>query len=74
MIAPLRVVFWLGVLMLFVPFLGIPNTWKGLLAALVGILLIFCTFRIRKSYKRLKLSIRKLEQTISEHQTPSQSL
>jgi hypothetical protein len=40
MIAKLRLLFWLGIIMIFLSFFGIPNTWKAVIAILVGIALI----------------------------------
>lgn len=66
MIGKLRLLFWLGVVMLFLPFLGIPNTWKMLLAVSVGVLLIVMALLLRKKYRALRGVIRNLEQTLTE--------
>jgi hypothetical protein len=64
MIGKISMVFWMGVGMLFLPFFGIPNTWKLILAVLVGLALIALSFMLRKSYKLMKYKLRKFEQEI----------
>jgi hypothetical protein len=66
MIGKLRLLFWLGIVMLFLPFLGIPNTWKMILAMLIGIGLIIIALLLRKKHRALRSVIRNLEHTITE--------
>jgi low affinity Fe/Cu permease len=66
MIDKLRILFWLGIVMLFLPFFGIPNTWKMILAVLVGIVLITLSFLLRKKYRIMRLHIRTLENAVIE--------
>lgn len=54
MLAILRSIFWLGVGMLFVPFLGIPDSWKMIISTVVGILLIISALQLREEYKVLR--------------------
>ncbi len=54
MIGKLRLLFWIGIAMLFLPFLGITNTWKMILAILIGIVLIALAFLLRKEHHNLK--------------------
>jgi len=67
MIGKLRLLFWLGIIMLFLPFLGIPNTWKTILAVVVGIMLIALSISMRKTHRSIRSIIRNLEHTIAEH-------
>jgi len=53
--------------MLFLPFLGIPNTWKTILAVVVGIMLIALSISMRKTHRSIRSIIRNLEHTIAEH-------
>jgi len=62
MIGKLRLIFWIGVVMLFLPFFGIPNTWKTILAILVGIALIMISLALRKQYRVMRMTIKMLEQ------------
>jgi heme O synthase-like polyprenyltransferase len=66
MIGKLRLLFWLGIVMLFLPFLGIPNTWKMILAMLIGIGLIALALSLRKQHRSLRHTIRTLEHSITE--------
>jgi hypothetical protein len=66
MIGKLRILFWLGIVMLFLPFFGIPNTWKTVLAVLIGIALIIASVSLRKRYRALRIHIRSLENTVVE--------
>jgi hypothetical protein len=64
MIGKISIVFWIGLGMLFLPFFGIPDSWKLILAVLIGIALIALSFTLRKNYKLMKYKLRKLEQQI----------
>lgn len=66
MIGKLRLLFWMGIFMIFLPFLGIPNTWKMILAILIGIGLIIMAVTLRKRHRTLRGIIRNLEHTITE--------
>lgn len=66
MIAKLRLLFWLGIIMLFLPFFGIPNTWKTILAVLIGIVLIYISVRLRAKYRSLRHVIKNLEHVASQ--------
>jgi hypothetical protein len=67
MIGKLRLLFWLGIVMLFLPFFGIPDTWKTALAILIGIGLVTIALLLRKSYRAQRIIIRNLEHTITQH-------
>jgi hypothetical protein len=67
MIAKLRLLFWLGIIMIFLSFFGIPNTWKAVIAILVGIALIIISLNLRKQYRSLRGIIRNLEHSVAEH-------
>jgi hypothetical protein len=66
MIAKLRLLFWLGIVMLFLPFFGIPNTWKTILAVLIGIFLIWVSIALRRNYRTMRHTIRTLEHPTNE--------
>jgi hypothetical protein len=66
MIGRLRLVFWTGIALTFLPFFGIPNTWKTGLAIAIGIGLIVLSIALRKKYRALRLIIRNLERTVAE--------
>jgi hypothetical protein len=60
--AKLRILFWLGVLTLFVPYLGITSGIRTGLTIAIGVLVIWITLRLRKQYKELKYRLRRLEE------------
>jgi hypothetical protein len=66
MIGSIRLICYIGIGMLFLPYFGIPNTWKLLLAILVGIALIVISFMMKKQYKILKFKLKRLEQPVFE--------
>ena len=66
MIGNIRTVFWLGIVMLFLPFFGIPNNWKTLMAVGIGLILIILAFMMRKQYRAVRSVIRNLEHTVAE--------
>jgi hypothetical protein len=60
--AKLRILFWLGVVTIFVPYLGITSGIRTALTILIGALIIWLSLRMRKHYKELKYKLRKLEE------------
>lgn len=66
MIAKIRVLYWIGITMLFLPFFGIPSAWKTLGAIVIGVLLLWLTSGIRKNYKALKLKLRQNEDFVKQ--------
>lgn len=62
MIGKLRLLFWIGVLMLFVPYLGITSGFKTVLTIVLGILVIYLTFGLRRGYKQMRYQMRRTEQ------------
>ncbi len=65
MISKLRILFWIGVLTLFVPYLGITSGVRTALTILIGVLIIWLSFRIRKNYKELRFRLRRMEEPSS---------
>lgn len=62
MATKLRVLFWLGMILLFLPFIGIPATWKMILTILIGLCILRYSFIIREEYKRIRTLLRQYEQ------------
>jgi uncharacterized membrane protein len=73
MIGKLRLLFWMGIVMLFLPFFGIPNTWKTILAILIGLVLILVSLSLRKRYRAMRNIIRNLEHSVAQHTMQSES-
>lgn len=67
MIGKLRTLFWLGIVMVFLPFFGIPNTWKTAIAVLIGLALVMIAVSLRRNYRSMRSIIRNLEQHAAEH-------
>ena len=64
MIGKIRLLFWIGMIVLFIPYFGIPNTWKNIALGGIGIILILISFRMRKVYKSMKFRLRRFEQSV----------
>lgn len=58
MIAKLRILFWIGIVILFLPFFGVPDWLRTALTIAIGIVIIYLTFSLRRSYKKLRFELR----------------
>lgn len=58
MVNKLRLLLWIGIVVLFLPFFGVPDWLRTALTIAIGILLIYLTFSLRRSYKKLKFELR----------------
>lgn len=52
----------MGIVLLFLPYLGIPDTTKKLLTILIGIAVIIFSIKLRHGYKKLKFQLRRVEE------------
>jgi hypothetical protein len=66
MIGNIRTICYIGIGLLFLPHLGIPNSWKFILAVAIGLVLIVISFLLKKQYKILKFKLKRLEQPVLE--------
>lgn len=62
MLSKLRTVFWLGIAMLCISFIGIPDTWKMVIACGIGVALIVLALGLRREYKKLRLKLKEYGQ------------
>ena len=62
----LRLLFWLGIIVLFLPFLGVPDWLRTALTIFIGIILIYLTFKFRYMYKKMKFELHQQEQIATE--------
>jgi hypothetical protein len=62
MSAKLRILFWLGVITLFVPYFGITTGIRTVVTIIIGVLIIWITFRLRKQLKELRYRLKKFEE------------
>lgn len=68
MIGKLRILFWIGVVVLFVPYLGITSGIRTGLTIVLGALIIWLTLRLRKNYKEIRFKLRRMEEPASTPQ------
>ncbi len=66
MIGKLRILFWTGIVLLFVPQFGIPQTFKSILTVGLGILVIVLALKLRHGYKKLKFQLRHTEEVTTQ--------
>ena len=62
----LRALFWVGVIVLFLPYIGLPDGWKAVLTIILGLTIIVLVFKSRREYKALKFQLRRYEQPSTE--------
>lgn len=60
------IVFTLGLLLLFVPYLGIPESWKSYFFLVAGVLLVLIGYRLRRN-----AYLRSIKKENGEHATDS---
>ncbi len=58
MIGRFRVLLWVGIILLFVPFLGIPDVLRMGLTIVIGVFVIYLTFSMKRAYKKMKFELR----------------
>lgn len=61
----LRILFWIGIALLFVPYIGVTSRFRTAITIFLGILVVWLSFRIRKEYKILRFRLRRLEEPSS---------
>ncbi|HEY0980035.1 MAG TPA: hypothetical protein VGE18_01355 [Candidatus Paceibacterota bacterium] len=62
MLSKLRTLFWLGIAMLCISFVGIPDAWKMVIAFGVGAVLIALALGLRRDYLKLRLKLKEYAQ------------
>lgn len=62
MATKLKILFWAGIVLIFIPFIGVGTTIKHALTILIGALVLWIVFRMRKHYKELRFKLRKFEE------------
>lgn len=58
----LRSLFWVGIIVLFLPYVGLPDGWKAVLTIALGIIIITLVFKLRREYKTLKFQLRRYQE------------
>lgn len=62
MLSKLRTLFWLGIAMLCISFIGIPDMWKMTIALGIGVALIALAITLRRDYRLLRLKLKEYGQ------------
>ncbi len=47
-----RLLFLLGIFLIILPILGFPSPWKNFFIVLIGVLLVFNSYMMRRNYKK----------------------
>lgn len=63
MIGKIKVVLWVGITLLFLPYVGLPRSWKAIISVLLGTALIYISFTLKRVYKWMRFQLRRFEQT-----------
>lgn len=66
MAGKLRLLFWIGIVLLFIPYLGITEGIKTILTIASGLALIFVAFKLKHAYKEIKYRLRRYEEPASQ--------
>ncbi len=62
MIGKLRLLLWIGIVLLFLPYLGFPDIWRTVLTIILGISIILLSFKLKYEYKKVKFELHKSEE------------
>ena len=62
-----RLLFFLGILMVFLPYLGFPRSYKDILFSLSGCLVIYLSLIIKKENKKTKHHKETIIETFKEN-------
>lgn len=66
MISKLRVLLWVGTVLIFLPFLGVPDSWKTALTIALGFVVTYMSFKLKRAYKRLRFELRQQQHPVPE--------
>ena len=58
MAGKLRLLVWIGIIVLFVPFFGITDWMRTVLTIIIGVVIIYLSFTLKFAYKKLKFESR----------------
>lgn len=61
----LRLLFWIGILIMFVPYLGVTSGIRTGFTIILGMLIIWITIRLKHNYKELRFRLRRLEEPMA---------
>lgn len=62
MLSKLRTLFWLGIAIVCISYLGIPDNWKMAIALGIGVALIVLTLGLRRDYLKLRMKLKEYGQ------------
>lgn len=63
----LRLLLWIGIIVLFLPYFGVPDWLRTSLTVLIGIVLIYLSYSLKYAYKKLKFELRP-QQTVEQQE------
>ncbi len=61
MIGKLKILFWTGIVLLFLPNFGLPDFLKTIFTVVIGMLVIFLAVKLKHGYKKMKYELRHVE-------------
>lgn len=64
MLGNLKILFIIGIIILFLPYMGVPDSWKKIITIVFGAIILYITFALKYKYKILKAKLNRLEQPI----------
>ncbi len=62
----LRLLLWIGIIVLFLPFFGIPDWLRTTLTIAIGVVLVYMSYSLRYAYKKLKFELRQQQSATEE--------
>ncbi len=62
MLGKLRVLFWTGIVLLFVPYIGVTEGVKTMLTIAIALVILITVFKLRRSYREMKFRLRRYEE------------
>jgi|GEM_PF-5376212 len=54
----LRILLWIGIVVLFLPFFGVPNWLRITLTIGIGIVLVYLAYALKYALKKIKFELR----------------
>lgn len=63
----LRLLLWIGIIVLFLPYFGVPDWLRTSITVLIGVVLIYLSYSLTYAYKKLKFELRP-QQTVSQEE------
>ncbi len=62
MLGKLRLLFWTGIVLLLVPYIGVTEGVKTMLTIAIALIILITVFKLRRSYREMKFRLRRYEE------------